>query len=114
MITNWLRDIRTWVWPILVHRAKFEGNWYLTKPKQIAYTIKALICLFLYLDEMAGRRFWVHEGLLGYPEDPVEVAFGGYAKTFNFEFGEGATWEYFAVGHGWRNWYYYIGSTGYP
>ena len=45
----------------------------------------------------------------------IEVAHGGYMRTHHPEFGEGAEWDYLAVGGGVRSgWWYTVSGTGYP
>ena len=99
-------DLR-WAARALRQRARCHMDWRLNHAERWWYTAKALICMMLRRDERA------------IPPDPflhqIEVAHGGYMRTYHPEFGEGAGWDYLAVGGGVRRgWWYTVSGTGYP
>lgn len=91
-----------YVWIALRDHCKYEENWSLPRRKRIAYTIKCIVCVILHREDITGR------------DDPIEVGYLNFCRTYSFEYGEGAEWDYLAVAHGWKQWRFSVGSTGYP
>ena len=96
-----------WAWQAIRQRCRCERDWRLNRAERWWYTAKVLVCVVLHRDERAV------------PPDPflhqIEVAHGGSMRTYHPEFGDGAEWDYLAVGGGVRSgWWYLVSGTGYP
>lgn len=106
---DWLATVYQWLPLIIKQHCKHEQNYYLKRRHQIGYTLKAIICLLLNRDEYRGK------GHLDLANTPVEVAMSNFHRWQHWEYGDAADWDYFGVGPYWRsNWFFYIGSAGYP
>lgn len=101
-------DLREWVKPILVERARHDENWYIKHWwKRWAYSAKLITCIVL------GRD--IDKGYGDDPYEGIEVAYSNFHSTYSFDYGEGADFNYIRVGAGFRHgWWYLVGSDGWP
>ena len=105
------RDERAWVREALRQRCVVEDNIYLSDWQRWAYALKAAACIILGRygargeDECDFETTWY---------DGIAVAVDNGVATYSIDWGSGRDWDVMAVGRGLRNWWYEIGSDGYP
>lgn len=90
----------------LKQHAQDETDWGINNAPvdQWLYTLKAVICIIL-------KRNRPEEG---WTDAVYPIATWNFRSGVCYEYSPSASWEGLAVGHGWRNWWYFVYYDGYP